>query len=49
MTAFVKKTLKGAHKRLVESLAQRAVDGLRREEEEEEGRGEREEEREKHG
>ncbi|KAM3445342.1 hypothetical protein NHJ13734_000469 [Beauveria thailandica] len=46
MTAFVKKTLKGAHKRLVESLARRAVDGLR---EEGEGRGEREEEREKHG
>ncbi|KAM3440833.1 hypothetical protein MY4824_001960 [Beauveria thailandica] len=39
MTAFVKKTLKGAHKRLVESLAQRAVDGLREEEEEEEGEG----------
>ncbi|KAM3553006.1 hypothetical protein ARSEF4850_007118 [Beauveria asiatica] len=50
MTAFVKKTLKGAHKRLVESLARRAVDGLREEEEEGwEGRGEREEERGKHG
>ncbi|KAM3499349.1 hypothetical protein MY10362_007385 [Beauveria mimosiformis] len=43
MTAFVKKTLKGAHKRLVESLAQRAADGLR----EDEARVEREGEREK--
>ncbi|KAM3482230.1 hypothetical protein MY8738_004069 [Beauveria namnaoensis] len=33
MKAFVKKTLKGAHKRLVERLAQRAVDGLREEDE----------------
>ncbi|KAM3455460.1 hypothetical protein NHJ6243_008530 [Beauveria neobassiana] len=38
MTAFVKKTLKGAHKRLVERLAQRAVGGLR--EEDERGDGE---------
>ncbi|KAM3526204.1 hypothetical protein MY4038_006952 [Beauveria bassiana] len=36
MTAFVKKTLKGAHKRLVERLAQRAVDRLQEEEEESE-------------
>ncbi|KAM3502081.1 hypothetical protein MY11210_009173 [Beauveria gryllotalpidicola] len=49
MAAFVKKTLKGAHKRLVERLAQRAADGLREEERGDVEQGVRKEkEREKH-